>query len=363
MDMDNRLEKIDKQHRELFDVFIEMQSHKNSISFEEMEVVFEKLERYMFDHLTFEEQLMSNIRYPDIEQHVQEHNRIRTLILKHKQKHNIETFSDNDGHVLVSLSRYLEEWLRDHILSTDMKYRGFIQLQKANGIHTGRSHSHLSDLDGSASMALYSSLSPPDFVEQRRHRSWISYFLIGHRGRKMVMWLFILLAIVSLLLHFGVFPRWQFIPVVSNTATNGQQVGLKDTEIKNDKKIAFFYEKNMKDYYCRDYLKIACNSSRRLTNPITPEMENIYAGGEYYLKYCARCHGDNGKGNGPDAIRLRFSLERLGWAGSELLERDAYLFWIIAKGGYEFGGSMPQFSDILNEDQIWKIILFLKTLR
>ena len=117
------------------------------------------------------------------------------------------------------------------------------------------------------------------------------------------------------------------------------------------------------DYYCRDYLKVTCSSTNLLVNPISADVENVHEGGKYYMEYCSRCHGDSGRGNGTDAIRQQSPTRKLGWAGDGILERDAYLFWTIAKGGDAFGGNMPQFKDILSEKAIWQVILFLKTLR
>ena len=157
------------------------------------------------------------------------------------------------------------------------------------------------------------------------------------------------------------FSGWQAATEVTATA-GGKPDKESKTDKKRDRKIDYFYQNNMKDYYCRDFLKTSCQSTGLLVNPISSEMEHIYDGGKLYLEYCARCHGDSGRGNGPDAVSLTFPLDQLGWAGSGLLERDAYLFWIIAEGGHKFGGSMPQFKGILEKDDIWKVILFLKTM-
>lgn len=131
---------------------------------------------------------------------------------------------------------------------------------------------------------------------------------------------------------------------------------------KIDRKVAYFYANNMKDYYCRDYLKVPCQSTTLLLNTVSPDAESMYEGRAIYVKQCLRCHGEMGRGDGPDAITLHFPLEKLGWAGNKLLERDAYLFWILAEGGNGFGGAMPAFKNILERDQIWKVILFLQTL-
>ena len=125
----------------------------------------------------------------------------------------------------------------------------------------------------------------------------------------------------------------------------------------------FFYEHSMSNYYCRDYLKTTCSPNNLIENPFSDEIENTHAGGEHYLKHCAKCHGDAGRGNGPDAVHFDTSPAKLGWAGDGILEKDAFLFWVVAEGSKDFGGSMPPYKDILKENEIWKVILFLKTLR
>ncbi|MBF0460128.1 MAG: c-type cytochrome [Magnetococcales bacterium] len=127
--------------------------------------------------------------------------------------------------------------------------------------------------------------------------------------------------------------------------------------------VDFFYQNGMKDYYCRDYRQTPCVSTQVLRNPIPVDPENIYEGGDQYMGMCGRCHGDAGRGNGLDAIRLNQPLTPLSRAGGDIPDRDAYLFWIVAAGGSDFGGQMPPFKDLLDENKIWKVILFLRTLR
>ncbi len=361
MDMDHRLGIIDEQHRELFGVFMAMQSHQTGMTAESMDRVLKKLEQYVFGHLTFEEKLMSSIGYPDIEQHLLEHNRIRTIILKHQRSDAGGSVVEPDAKALVLLAQFLEEWLRDHILSTDMKYRGFIQSQRSDGPRPD--HTQKASADPKMPVGVRPASSLPLPAGQEPPRSRVSHPLFGLIRRNKGVWIALSLVMVVLLLTIGAFPEWLAPFTASNTTHKDQEVSRKGVDGQRDKKIAFFYEKNMKEYYCRAYLKIPCRANSLLVNPVAPEVENIFTGEEQYLKYCARCHGESGKGNRPDAVLLTVPLERLGWAGSALLEREAYLFWIIAKGGSDFGGSMPPFRDMLGENDIWKIILFLKTLR
>lgn len=184
-------------------------------------------------------------------------------------------------------------------------------------------------------------------------------------NKNLVIFACVLLVLVFSYINFMDSPGWQSLSDVPVTASNDLETKSKNSDRNRDtdKKIDFFRKHNMKDYYCRDYLKTTCNSTRLPVNPVAVNVDNIYEGGRYYMEYCARCHGDSGRGNGPDAVRHPFPIKILGWAGDGILERDAYLFWTIARGGADFGGSMPPFKDILSESAIWKVIHFLKTLR
>lgn len=146
-------------------------------------------------------------------------------------------------------------------------------------------------------------------------------------------------------------------PAVSHSVTNH---GQSDNSRQN---IAFFYANNMKNYYCLNYLPSPCDPDQLLRAPIPDSLENIYEGSLYYAQHCTGCHGEGGKGNGPEAMRLKQSIKPLSWVGSDILDRDAYLFWMVARGGSDFGGRMPPFKAILDEKQIWQVVLFLKTVR
>lgn len=110
------------------------------------------------------------------------------------------------------------------------------------------------------------------------------------------------------------------------------------------------------------------------TRPEPPEeyanLENSYAGDEaaeaegesLFQADCSSCHGPSGRGDGPAAGGLDPKPQNLAANQSQL--SDGYLFWRISEGGLidPFYSVMPAWRGILNEEQIWQIITFLRTL-
>ena len=41
---------------------------------------------------------------------------------------------------------------------------------------------------------------------------------------------------------------------------------------------------------------------------------------------------------------------------------DGYLYWTIAEGGIPLQTAMPPFKEVMQEDEIWKTIIFLREL-
>lgn len=99
------------------------------------------------------------------------------------------------------------------------------------------------------------------------------------------------------------------------------------------------------------------------TNPFQGDAEAVTEGAALYQSNCYSCHGEEALGDGPAAAALEPKPPDLATGGSEL--SDAYLHWRIAEGGMmrPFNSVMPSWKGILSEDQIWKIITYLRTLQ
>lgn len=93
-------------------------------------------------------------------------------------------------------------------------------------------------------------------------------------------------------------------------------------------------------------------------NPVPATDDSIAAGAATYTQYCAVCHGNEGKGDGPGAAALNpkpadFSAEHV-----QILS-DGGLFWFISNGAA--GTAMPPWKEILSERQRWEAVNFLRT--
>jgi mono/diheme cytochrome c family protein len=79
-------------------------------------------------------------------------------------------------------------------------------------------------------------------------------------------------------------------------------------------------------------------------------------GADLYAIYCATCHGKQGKGDGPGALKLTSG----GYAPFALNMQTPYVFERVWYGVPE--SIMPPFQWLLNETDIWDIVSYLATL-
>jgi cytochrome c6 len=90
------------------------------------------------------------------------------------------------------------------------------------------------------------------------------------------------------------------------------------------------------------------------------------AGAKIFAERCARCHGKDGKGNGPDLAKLHPSSSPVDWTRPVVMNQwsDQEIIDIITKGGKAVGSSavMPPFKGKLSEDQIKDMLAFIRTL-
>lgn len=97
-------------------------------------------------------------------------------------------------------------------------------------------------------------------------------------------------------------------------------------------------------------------------NPLHPTAQAIESGKKLFEQNCARCHGSGGFGDGPDGANLSPPPANIASASKMPMATDGYLYWTIIDGGVPLSTGMPPFKGILKEEEIWKIITYLRVL-
>lgn len=96
----------------------------------------------------------------------------------------------------------------------------------------------------------------------------------------------------------------------------------------------------------------------RSTVRATPEV--IMEGQTLYTENCASCHGAQGLGDGEAGRSLVPSPALLRTFVQMPMSGDEYLLWAISEGGERFGTDMPPFKETLSQEDIWKIIAYMR---
>ena len=98
--------------------------------------------------------------------------------------------------------------------------------------------------------------------------------------------------------------------------------------------------------------------AQKLKNPEANNAETIDAGKKVYARYCASCHGPQGKGDGGMALS--------GGTPSDLTDEtwdygstDGEIFVAIKDG---VSADMLAYKDKLNDKQIWQVVTFLRSI-
>ena len=99
---------------------------------------------------------------------------------------------------------------------------------------------------------------------------------------------------------------------------------------------------------------------RGARNPYASDANAVGEGKTLYSANCESCHGATGMGDGEEAHTLNPSPALLAYMIQRPMAIDEYMLWTISEGGTAFGTAMPAFKDALTQDQIWKIVTFMR---
>jgi len=100
--------------------------------------------------------------------------------------------------------------------------------------------------------------------------------------------------------------------------------------------------------------------NRKQVNPSQHTSKAVANGQEAFSHYCAACHGLDGQNTGvPFADRMAPPVPSL--ASTDVQQyTDGQLKWVIDNGIWPTG--MPASRGILNDDEIWSIVIFIRHL-
>lgn len=96
--------------------------------------------------------------------------------------------------------------------------------------------------------------------------------------------------------------------------------------------------------------------AKQVKNPLAPSASAFAAGRSVYLDKCAECHGDSGKGDGPQAKMYSTLPSDLTDAARLSKETDGELFYKITYGHKP----MPAFRKRLTDEQRWQLVLAIR---
>ncbi len=91
---------------------------------------------------------------------------------------------------------------------------------------------------------------------------------------------------------------------------------------------------------------------------------DLGAGKQTYAVFCASCHGNTGKGDGPAAAALPTKPRSLSDTNYMNTLTDQHLFKVIKEGGTSVGKSplMPPWGGQLDDQQIWNVVVYVRKL-
>ena len=96
-------------------------------------------------------------------------------------------------------------------------------------------------------------------------------------------------------------------------------------------------------------------------NPLPVDDALLAAGKKLFAQKCQRCHGPDGKGDGPDSDSDHAEIMDLTNPKQAEANPDGVVFYKVSLGRQE--PRMPAFEDQLTKEQIWTVVGYAQSLR
>jgi len=107
----------------------------------------------------------------------------------------------------------------------------------------------------------------------------------------------------------------------------------------------------------RDKPWVVPEEVKKLKNPISPSESTLKAARGIFMDECAQCHGEHGKGDGPEAMMHDPPPSDITDARHMNTVTDGEIFYQISEGRKP----MPSFKKRLTEDQRWGLVLLVRS--
>lgn len=111
------IEEIDRQHGELLELLDELNEHiGGKFEFSASMTVITRLMDYVRYHFAYEEKLLEERHYPDLEAHKEEHNRLTLEVAALWRE------VENGHEITEKLPTMIRQWIQEHINAEDAEY-------------------------------------------------------------------------------------------------------------------------------------------------------------------------------------------------------------------------------------------------
>ncbi len=118
-------ENIDKQHKGLFKLSNEIYNlvEQGIDDYEHFRQLFLALNDYGIEHFLYEEMYMQEQGYPNLKEHIKQHNEFSNKVK------DLCVGIDKETHI-KDIGEFVSTWLVEHVLNEDMEYKEFVKNKK-----------------------------------------------------------------------------------------------------------------------------------------------------------------------------------------------------------------------------------------
>jgi hemerythrin len=122
------INEVDEQHRAFYAALAQLHDAMRSGQLEEVTRIVTFVEGYAATHFAAEEKLMTELTYPELEEHAARH---AEFVLDFREWRRRFAVKGPTPALVVELSAWLTGWLRDHIRKVDGQMARFVRSRSA----------------------------------------------------------------------------------------------------------------------------------------------------------------------------------------------------------------------------------------